>query len=227
MVAQEKERRQVDLAPLDVTEQARKAFYQTSGLDTPHRFALAHAETPLTEVKERRARRSKIEPPCFDLDEMQEQTTEETARLEAHRRQAGEELFVREIRECHVAFLHLRFSRSSAPLGHAIDVAIASRSDPSVRRRLDANAGRGAAVTSSPARACSMPPGNASTEKCTVILIRHRVLYAAKKSPALAGRFVREVRGRLEIAIDPLLVVAIVEHDFTTNRRAWSRGGTC
>jgi hypothetical protein len=155
----------VNRAAFDVIEQGGKAFDEACCLDAAHRRPLAHAETPLTEIKQRGARGSKIEPSCLDLDQMQQQTTEETVCLEANRRQAGEELFVREIRKCHVAFLHPRFSCSSSPFKRATGDPIAWRSDPSAERRLGSEAERRVPATRSRVRTCSMASRNASTKK--------------------------------------------------------------
>jgi hypothetical protein len=87
VVSQQKERRQVDCSSLDVIEQTRGAFDQLLRCDERPRSR--SSPTAQTKVMQRRAGCSKVEPPFLDLDEVNEQTTEQPSRLEAHRRKTG------------------------------------------------------------------------------------------------------------------------------------------
>lgn len=108
---QENERRQMERPLLDPSEQRREAPYETRGIDPTERGALAHAEPPNAEVHEGRARRSQVEAPRFDLDEVDDQPRGDLVPFEADRGKTRDELVIGQVSEMHDALIPSRNSR--------------------------------------------------------------------------------------------------------------------
>jgi hypothetical protein len=110
MAPQELQRREVDLASLDTTEQRRKPSHELHGIETPARLALAHSQAPETEIPHGAAGRLLVDPAVLDLNEMHDQPRDQSAALEAQRRELRDELFIGQMRVLHERSIHPRFS---------------------------------------------------------------------------------------------------------------------
>src|SRR5262245_11750222 len=105
MLAQQEQRRQVELSALDHAERDGKSTDEARASDATARFVLAHSEPSNAIIEQRRACRFEIEPPLFDLAEIGEQAREDDASLADERMETRKQLFVGQILEIHCSSL--------------------------------------------------------------------------------------------------------------------------
>jgi hypothetical protein len=109
MLAQQQERRQVDLSTLDHRERHREPADEARSRHASACFVVAHPEPSDAEVEERGACRREIQPSLLDLREMGEQASEDHSPLADERMQTRQQLFVGQSREIHSSLLPSRF----------------------------------------------------------------------------------------------------------------------
>jgi hypothetical protein len=88
MVAQEQERRQMNLSPLDHRQRDWEPADDASGADATARFVLAHTEPANAEVEAARAGRFEIERSLFDLAQMGQKTRQDPVAFAGERAQS-------------------------------------------------------------------------------------------------------------------------------------------
>src|SRR5438874_2740791 len=115
MIAEEHERREMDLAARHAFAQLRKPLRETRRRDPPERRALAHVEALGAVREHRRIGRLQIEPPLLDLDQVTDNPRNETIPLAAQRLEITNELVVGKFGELHASFYTRLFLPPSRP----------------------------------------------------------------------------------------------------------------